>query len=689
MPLPHPWRALDEFHNPGVPKLHNLKRAARAGFAVPQTHWAWAEALEANPPTSLPPELPDAPCIVRSGSPTEDTRVTSNAGQLLSAVVDEPEDFANAVARVVAALPRQNGQPLGLVFVQPLIQAKTAGVTFFDGFYFEETSAAGSNAALTAGLDRGKVRRGHVERGDLRAAWLGRLVKLVGGPVDVEWAIPFGWETPNEPMLLQARPALFPIRRNETISLANHKEILGDPPSPWMVGLLAEVARPVMGFFEAVDPEVATWGEPYAIERGERAWMNFAAFFRLMDHWGLPRTMVTEGVGGESGGPLDARVDFGRVARNLPTLLRKAAGDYRAMFAIKKGLKGLDADLAGARTLVDLWDVNTRALAFSIRVNFAVNSLLAIASKVRRKLGLAQAGRVVTHEMMAAYASLAAKADPAERLAGLDAWLAEYGHRGPLESDPAQPRFLELRETLRDSLARGASPASKPAARPPWLVAAVARFFFVYDEVREWFRDRLMWWWQGLRARILEEAGAAVEAGHLAAVDDVFFLRGEDLLADPSTWRSRVEIRRVAWEAAKGLDLPGTASKDAVDAAIAHARGDESAHLDCFKGIGLGSKVVAGTAVKVTTLKALLEGPDPPADAILVAAALEPSWAVAFPRFAAVVVDLGGELSHASILLREAGISAVVNARGAYRSIREGDRLVVDPARGEVRIGSE
>ena len=51
-----------------------------------------------------------------------------------------------------------------------------------------------------------------------------------------------------------------------------------------------------------------------------------------------------------------------------------------------------------------------------------------------------------------------------------------------------------------------------------------------------------------------------------------------------------------------------------------------------------------------------------------------------------MVVDLGGELSHASILLREAEIPAVVNARGSYRAIRDGDRLTVDPARGEVRI---
>ncbi len=465
MPSAGPWLPLDRFDDPGVPKLHNLRRAAQAGFAVPPTAWAPAEVLEAHPPGRPPDALPAAPWIVRSGSPTEDTRVTSNAGQLLSLVVEGPEGFAAAVARVVAALPRRDGRPLGVAFVQPLIRAETAGVTFFDGFYYEETRAAGSNEALTSGRERGDVRRGHVRRGDAHDAWLVRLGRRFGGRIDVEWAIPPGTGRAG-PTLLQVRPALFPIRRSETLSLANHKEILGDPPSPWMVGLLAEVARPVMGFFEAVDPEVATWDEPYAVELGGRAWMNFSAFFRLMDHWGLPRSMVTDGVGGEKEGPLDDRMDLGRFVQKTPIMIRKAAGDYAAMLRLRRGLRALDVDLAAARTLPDLWAVNARALAFSIRANFAINSLLAVASKVRGKLGLAQVGRVVTHEMMARYAELAARPDAADRLAGLDAWLVEYGHRGPLESDPARPRFAELREALQAGLRRGPARAPGPHRRP-------------------------------------------------------------------------------------------------------------------------------------------------------------------------------------------------------------------------------
>ena len=688
MPSAEPWKPLDRFDDPAVPKLHNLRRAARRGFSVPETWWAPASALGSNPPGSLPDHLPDAPCIVRSGSPTEDTRATSNAGQLLSLVVVCPGDFAGAVARVVGALPEVDGRPAGVAFVQPLIRAETAGVTFFDGFYYEETFAEGSNAGLTSGRERGEVRRGHVMRGDRHHAWLGRLRAMVGGPVDVEWAVPHAWATPDEPILLQVRPALFAIRRNPTISLANHKEILGDPPSPWMVGLLAEVARPVMGFFEAVDPEVATWDEPYAIEVGERAWMNFSAFFRLMDHWGLPRTMVTEGVGGESAGPLDAKADLGKIVRHLPTLARKGLRDVRGMLAIRRGLRTLDDDLDAAGTLAEIWAVNAEALAFSIRTNFAIMSVLSVVVRLRRALGVRGLGRVVTHEMMARYAELAARPEAADRRAGLDAWLAEFGHRGPLESDPARPRFLELREALRAGLDRGPAPAPEPRPRRSRPAALLGRVAFGPDEVREWFRDRLMWWWMKLRGRILEGARLAAGRGDLERWEDVFMLRGDDLGADPATWRAQVAARRSAWERARLVDPPDTGPLDEIEAAIGPAGFIDPGMNGCFRGIGLGSRAASGTAVLASELEPLLDGRDLPESPVLVAPTLEPSWAVVFPRFAAVVVDLGGELSHASILLREAGIPAVVNARGAYRSIRDGDRVTVDPARGEARVES-
>src|SRR5438105_4491336 len=100
-----PWQTLRRFRDASVPKLNNLRRAAAAGLRVPPTWWApAADALDA-PPDGLGP----GPLIIRSGSPTEDQRTTSNAGQLLSLVVRDRSDFAESLRRVVAALPPDGG----------------------------------------------------------------------------------------------------------------------------------------------------------------------------------------------------------------------------------------------------------------------------------------------------------------------------------------------------------------------------------------------------------------------------------------------------------------------------------------------------------------------------------------------------------------------------------------------------
>jgi pyruvate,water dikinase len=74
------------------------------------------------------------------------------------------------------------------------------------------------------------------------------------------------------------------------------------------------------------------------------------------------------------------------------------------------------------------------------------------------------------------------------------------------------------------------------------------------------------------------------------------------------------------------------------------------------------------------------------ADTVLVVPSLEPSWAVVFPRIGGVIAEVGGELSHASILLREARKPAVVNVAGIWQAVRDGDRVRLDGRRGVVEV---
>jgi pyruvate,water dikinase len=51
-----------------------------------------------------------------------------------------------------------------------------------------------------------------------------------------------------------------------------------------------------------------------------------------------------------------------------------------------------------------------------------------------------------------------------------------------------------------------------------------------------------------------------------------------------------------------------------------------------------------------------------------------------------LVADLGGPLSHASIVARELGVPAVVNVKHASRTIRTGDLVEIDGDAGTVRL---
>jgi rifampicin phosphotransferase len=669
-----PWRSLARFRDPSVPKLDNLRRAAAAGLRVPET-W-WLPASETAGTVAPPPSLAGQPVIVRSGSPTEDTQATSNAGQLLSLAVPDPAAFASSLARVVEALPRdERGVPRGAVFVQPLVEAEEAGVAFFDGFYWERTTAPQGNEGLTSGLARGEVTRGHLARDDPWSEWLAAVhdpFRKEVPRIDLEFARDAqGW------VLLQVRPALFPVARNETLSLANHKEILGDPPSPWIVSVLVDAGREVLSFFAAVDPEVGRWGETYSVELADRAWMNFSFFFRLMDHWGLPRAFVTEGVGGEGGGPADRRLLFGRFVRKSPRLILLQIRNFTTMAKIDREFAWLDTRIASASSLLDLHRVCVEALGLAIRTNFAINGALSGVVRLRRFLGIRGSARVITQEMMEEYGRLAAISDPVARESALDAWLTRYGHRGPLESDPARPRFAELREVLLKDLAASVSspPIPKPSHPHPGL-------WFRIDEIRERFRDELMRRWQRLRAAILEEGR------RLESPEDVFCLRRTDLESGVPL-RDAAHAGRERLARAASLDLPLTASRNEIEAAVVRVERSraEAEGRRTFPGISLGPAVVEGRAVKADDLISLLGRPgELGPDAILVVPALEPSWAVVFPRVAGVVAEIGGELSHASILLREAGRPAIVNCAGIYRAISPGDRLRLDGGRGVVEV---
>ena len=71
---------------------------------------------------------------------------------------------------------------------------------------------------------------------------------------------------------------------------------------------------------------------------------------------------------------------------------------------------------------------------------------------------------------------------------------------------------------------------------------------------------------------------------------------------------------------------------------------------------------------------------------ILIAPLTDPSWTPLFVPAEAVVVDVGGQMSHAVIVSRELGMPCVVAVTNATQIIRDGSRIRVDGSSGVVTI---
>lgn len=173
-----------------------------------------------------------------------------------------------------------------------------------------------------------------------------------------------------------------------------------------------------------------------------------------------------------------------------------------------------------------------------------------------------------------------------------------------------------------------------------------------------------------------------VQAGRLEAVDDAFYLALDELLGGiPADADELVSRRRERRRAYQGVSIPGAWKGLVVPTAI-EPDGPDDERPSIVSGVGVSGGVVEGV-VRVVTDPAFTEVE--PGE-VLVAPTTDPSWASIMYISSALVVDIGGPLSHAAVVARELGLPCVVNTRTGTRQLRTGDRVRVDGDGGTVEI---
>ncbi|MBN2027241.1 MAG: hypothetical protein JW854_10840 [Actinobacteria bacterium] len=294
-------------------------------------------------------------------------------------------------------------------------------------------------------------------------------------------------------------------------------------------------------------------------------------------------------------------------------------------------------------------------------------------------------------------------------LASLRAFLAEYGYRGVFEAETMLPSWGEDPSYVFSMILNYLE--ADAASNPRDLAARQDR---ERDEALREMEEKL----KGLKLSILEyvlkQAQQFIslrefmksylikgishakkvyrilgrrycEDGVIAAPEHIYFLTRQEITEIAAGGELPVEElvyrRRREYERNLAVTLPPYSRGRPVP--LTREELEPREDIETLSGIGVSPGKVTGMARVIT---------DPRSDAeirpgeILVAPVTDAAWTPLFVTAAATVVDVGGPLSHGSIVAREFGIPCVVNAGSATRIIRNGQLITVDGSRGKVYL---
>lgn len=296
---------------------------------------------------------------------------------------------------------------------------------------------------------------------------------------------------------------------------------------------------------------------------------------------------------------------------------------------------------------------------------------------------------------------------PAPFLKAWDDFISRFGWRGPLETDPASPRYaddprlalrqmsvmavdderfnpeaahrrqVEERRRAREQLMRMLGPLRRV------LLRRICRLSDLFAGTRDTPKHLLVLFNYAIRKRALAEGRRLAREGRLNAAQDVFNLtfaelQAASLGAGPSlrdAFEERMRFRRKL--AAHVRAFPG----------IIDSRGrilrptPREAEPGLLTGMPVSPGVVTGP-VKVIhdPREKHVEKGD-----VLVAYTTDPGWTPLFVNAAAVVLEVGGVLQHGAVVAREYGKPCVVGIDSVVTTLCDGELVEVDGTMGTVR----
>ncbi|TRO53625.1 hypothetical protein E2P71_05960 [Candidatus Bathyarchaeota archaeon] len=288
----------------------------------------------------------------------------------------------------------------------------------------------------------------------------------------------------------------------------------------------------------------------------------------------------------------------------------------------------------------------------------------------------------------------------------LDDFLSKYGMRGVAEIDIGTKRwcddpthiiqlmqtysriddpdrepdvvFERMAESAQESLDRIAVEAGKRG----WLSRRLVRFFEFRQRNLAGLRESPKFFIINVlfvaRNSLLDIGRMLVEEKTLDTPWDVFYLHLYELKEN-----QRIEWRRLVTERKKQMQINAQKKPPRIILSDGHIYyGSVSSDGKNLMGSPVSPGVVEGVAHVIL---------DPASEAlepgeILVCPATDPAWTPLFLAAGGLVMEVGGLMTHGSIVAREYGIPAVVGLNDATTLIKTGQRIRVDGEKGIVAL---
>jgi len=205
--------------------------------------------------------------------------------------------------------------------------------------------------------------------------------------------------------------------------------------------------------------------------------------------------------------------------------------------------------------------------------------------------------------------------------------------------------------------------------------------------------------WPVLRCMLREIGRRMAASGAIDEPDDVFWLTREELEAAASSLdagqptpdhRPAIAVRRKTWQSERAatppvaLPIKGGSRLFGIDFSRWMPARSGQASSNTIKGFGASPD-------RVTAPACVIHGPEEfdrmqPHD-VLVAKITTPAWTPLFAMASGIVTDVGGPLSHSSIVAREYGVPAVLGTGVATQRIHSRQNITVDGNGGVVTLG--